>query len=85
MEREVISAKMASDILGVSPQSVREHIKKGVWTFGQYIPHKSGKGTYLIYRSRLMKFIGREEENENGIKHNDMGQPDRSYLNSLHG
>lgn len=62
MEREVISAKMASDILGISPQSVREHIKRGIWDFGQYIPGKNGKGTYLIYRSKLLKFIGKEIE-----------------------
>lgn len=61
MGKEVISAKMASDILGISPQSVREHIKRGIWDFGQYIPGKNGKGTYLIYRSKLMKFLGKEE------------------------
>ena len=59
--KEILSAKKTADILGISPQSVREHIKKGVWDFGQYIPHKSGKGTYLIYRSKLMKFIGKED------------------------
>lgn len=65
-EKNMISASEAARILGCSPQMVRERIKRGIWKFGEYIPkEKSGNGTkatYCIYRSKLYRHMGKEEQ-----------------------
>ena len=58
--KEVISAEQAARELGVPAQAVRERIKQGVWNFGDVVKGKNGKDTYLIYRGRMNKFLGRE-------------------------
>ncbi len=65
MQGEILSAKQAAKILGVSPQCVRERIKRGIWTFGEMIPkEKTGNkyDSYCIYRKKLYKHIGDESK-----------------------
>lgn len=38
MGKLLISASEAAKIIGCGAQKVREHLKHGVWTFGQYVP-----------------------------------------------
>ena len=57
--QEVMSAEKAAKELGVSPQAVRERIKKGIWPFGEVVTGKNGKNTYLIYRSQMERYLGR--------------------------
>lgn len=49
--------------LGVSTQSVREHMKKKLWNLGEALsPKQTGKGQweYHIYRAKLDKHLGKE-------------------------
>ena len=57
----IISANKTAKILGVTPQLVRERLKRGVWTFGRAIsPEESGKEhwTYEVYVRKLMEYLG---------------------------
>ena len=57
----IISANKTAKILGVTPQLVRERLKRGVWTFGRAIsPEESGKEhwTYEVYVPKLMEYLG---------------------------
>lgn len=71
MQKEILKPPEVAKILGISSQSVREHIRHGVWTFGECIPkEKTGKSTdtFNIYRTKLEKHIQRritDEELEN--------------------
>ena len=61
---ERVTLKDAAKELGVSPQAVREHLKKGIWSFGMAVyPEKTGKKIweYYIYRRPLDKFLGKTE------------------------
>lgn len=65
MGKLLISASEAARIIGCGAQKVREHLKHGVWTFGQYVPKEqsgSSRGEYLINRAALMKYLGLEEK-----------------------
>ncbi len=65
--KEILKPPEVARILGVSPQSVREHIRRGVWKFGDCIPKKEmDKSTdeFNIYRAKFEKFIGRELREE---------------------
>ena len=59
---ERIGLPDAAKILGVSPQAVREHMKRGLWDLG--IVEETGgrkrKYTYIIFRQKLEKLIGKE-------------------------
>lgn len=57
----IISANRTAKILGVTPQLVRERLKRGVWAFGRAIPpSESGKQhwTYEVYVPQLMRYLG---------------------------
>lgn len=62
-EREIMKVPEVARILGCSEQKVREHIRRGIWKFGECVPAKK-KGTkqdeFNIYRAKFMEFIGRE-------------------------
>lgn len=61
-----VSVKQAAKELGVSPQSLREFMRRGIWSdIGDYIPAKSkGKRTdgFIIYRPLLDKHIRGQSE-----------------------
>lgn len=62
MSKEILNPPEVAKILGVSQQAVREHLKRGLWDFGECIPKKvRGKETneYNIYRAKLEAYIGR--------------------------
>ncbi len=51
-----VPLKEAAQILGVSQQSVREHMRRGIWKdLGDVIPPKKGcqRWQYIIFRDRL--------------------------------
>ena len=62
-EKEIMKPPEVARILGCSEQKVREHIRRGIWKFGECIP-KSKKGTkqdeFNIYRAKFEKWIGRD-------------------------
>ena len=62
-EREIMKVPEVARILGCSEQKVREHIRRGIWKFGECVPAQK-KGTkqdeFNIYRAKFMEFIGRE-------------------------
>lgn len=65
MEKEVLSARAAAEILGVAPEAVRQRIKLGIWKFGERIPkEKTGnkQDTYCIYPRKLYEHIGKGGE-----------------------
>lgn len=48
--------------LGISQQSVREHMRRGIWDLGEVVPpSKSGKKNweFHIYRPKLNKQLGK--------------------------
>ena len=64
-QSERVSLTLAAKELGVSMQSVREHMKRGVWDLGSVVtPKESGKSFYgyYIYRRKLDKFLGKEDK-----------------------
>ena len=66
--KEILKPPETAWILGVSQQKVREHIRHGIWKFGECIPKElTGKKTdeFNIYRAQLEAHIKRpltEEE-----------------------
>ena len=53
----------AAKELGVSPQAVREHMKKKLWNLGDVLsPKQTGKSQweYHIYRAKLDKHLGKD-------------------------
>lgn len=64
---EILKPPQVANILGVSQQAVREHMKRGLWDIGDCIPAKKrGKQTveYNIYRAKLEAHIGRRLEDD---------------------
>lgn len=64
-DKEVMSAKAAAQILGCTPQAVRERIRLGIWDFGECIPKNlTGRksDSFVIYRRKLYKHIGGTNE-----------------------
>lgn len=58
---ERVSLKDAAAELGCSQQSVREHMKRGIWDLGNVVLSAGGKHyTYYIYRRKLDKVLGKE-------------------------
>lgn len=56
-EKKIISAKKAGEMLGVSPQTVRERMKDGTWQIG--IVSKTEKGyRYDVSVALLKKMMG---------------------------
>lgn len=60
-ESERVTVAEASKILGMSPQGVREHMKRNLFQtpIGE-VTKISGRRQYHIYRSLLNKHIGKE-------------------------
>ena len=64
-DREIMSAREASKIIGCTPEAVRQRIRLGVWDFGECIPKKiTGRkqDTFVIYRRKLYRHIGVSED-----------------------
>ena len=61
-EKERVSVEDAAALLGCNPQSVREHMKRGLWDIGSVIPPipPAKKFSYHIYRHKLYKHLGKE-------------------------
>ena len=60
---EILKPPAVAQILGCNENKVRKYIRRGIWTFGEFIPpNKTGKktGDYPIYRAKLEKHIGRQ-------------------------
>ncbi len=57
----------AAKLLGMSPQGVREHMKRDLFTqpIG-YVTKISKRYQYHIYRDMLNKHLGREEVSDDG-------------------
>ena len=63
---ERVSIKRAAKELGMSPQAVREHMRRGLFDLGDYIPKdKTGKKTdeFHVYRPKFDKHLGKERRN----------------------
>lgn len=59
---EKVRLSDAAAELGISQQSVREHMKRGIWDLGEVVsPSKTGKKNweFHIYRSKLDKQLGK--------------------------
>lgn len=42
--KDILNAVQTARVIGCNPRKVRERLKCGVWTFGEYIPaEKTGK------------------------------------------
>lgn len=57
----------AAKELGLSPQGVREYMKRGLIDIGIVVPSASGNGKikrYLIYREKLDKVLGKGGSDE---------------------
>lgn len=64
MER--ISIKEACSILGMSAPTLRVLMQRGVLDIGECVAptRPDGKWQYYIYRSKVMKVVGKGEEDE---------------------
>jgi hypothetical protein len=61
--KDILTPPEVARILGCAPQKVREHIRRGIWTFGEAIPKKligKKKDEFNIYRSKFEAHIGRK-------------------------
>ena len=59
---ERVSLKQAAAELGMSPQGVRECMKRGLIDIGVVLPNIKGKGKrqYFIYRDKLDRVLGKK-------------------------
>lgn len=56
---ERVSIKEAAEILGMSQQGVREHMKRNLFSVPiGYVTNPNGRNQYHIYRNMLDKHIG---------------------------
>lgn len=62
MQSERVTVAQAAEELGMSPQGVREHMKRGLFKIpiGE-VTKTSTQYTYHIYRRMLDKHLGKEE------------------------
>lgn len=55
----------AAKELGVAPQAVREHMKRGLWDLGEVVtnvkPNGKKRYRYYIFRPKLDRLIGKEK------------------------
>ena len=68
MEKPLLSARQAAAIIGCVEQKVREHIKRGIWKFGEVIPKErtgNQQNSYLINRKRLLSWLELTDEEAN--------------------
>ena len=62
-ERETVTVREVSKMLGISPQAVREQMKAGVLPIGDVYKSSTGNGyRYLIYREKLNRHIGKDTQ-----------------------
>lgn len=62
--KNIISAGEASRRLGCSPQTVRERLKRGMWSFGKaYSPEQTGlqQWVYEVYTDQLDAYLRGEK------------------------
>lgn len=56
---ERMTVKEVADLLGVSPQTVRERMKRKIWDIGTVSKSRTtGIRTYDIFRPKVEKMIG---------------------------
>lgn len=65
MKSERVTVKEAAEILGIGVQSLRDKMADGTINIGTVVKGKpnqygSRQNTYLIYRAKLERFIGKE-------------------------
>lgn len=62
MASERVSVEEAAKILGMSPQGVREHMKRNLFPvpIGYVTKQSKGRLQYHIYRDMLNRHLGRE-------------------------
>ncbi len=58
MER--MTVKECADLLGVSPQTVRERMKRKIWDIGTVSKSRQGIRRYDIFRGKVERLIGKE-------------------------
>ncbi len=57
---ERVGLPQAARELGMGPQAVREHMKRGLLDIGLVLPNAKGTGyRYLIMREKLNKVLGK--------------------------
>ena len=62
-ERETVTVREVSKMLGISPQAVREQMKAGVLPIGDVYKSSTGnRYRYLIYREKLNRHIGKDTQ-----------------------
>lgn len=62
MRRECISGAKAAEILGVDRHTLKDRIRRGIWTFGEIVPARKCGGKYdriIIWVAKLEAYIGR--------------------------
>lgn len=74
---ETVSVKKAAEILGMSEQGVREHMKRNLFPVPiGYVTNPNGRYQYHIYKNMLNKHIGRDifklEEPDDGPQKGEM-------------
>lgn len=68
MEKPLLSARQAAAIIGCGEQKIREHIKRGIWKFGEVIPKErtgNKQNSYLVNRKRLLSWLELTDEEAN--------------------
>lgn len=73
MKGERLSLKEAAAELGCHPEYVRRQMSSGNWDLGAVVKKKnrSGCNQYFVFRSKLDKFLGKEQP------HEQMEEPDK--------
>jgi len=64
---ERVPIKQAAQELGMSRQAVREHMRRGLFDIGDYIPkERTGKkqDSFYVYRPKLDRHLGRIQKGE---------------------
>lgn len=57
---EKMTVKECADLLGVSPQTVRERMKRKIWDIGTVSKSRQGIRRYDIFRGKVERLIGKE-------------------------
>lgn len=63
MQKATVTVAVAAQLIGCSQQTVRERIKRGIWTFGEAIPEKNHIN-YVIYKRKLYRHLGIDDGGE---------------------
>ena len=75
---EKVSVKEAAEILGMSQQGVREHMKKNLFPVPiGYVTNPNGRYQYHIYKNMLNKHIGRDVPEPKKSEVQDITRKDR--------